>query len=808
MRLQMETMLQDVRYGFRMLRKNPGFTVVAVIALALGIASTTAIFSVVDEVLLHPLPYPDSGRIVALGTTQRSTGAHWSSASPANYLDWAAQNHVFSYMAASRGFQGNLTGGERPERVPFAIVSGNFFPLFGVNPLLGRSLLPEDEKPGNDHVVVLSYGLWRSRFGADRGLLGHSITLNGEPYTVVGVMPANFAPDDYGQLWMPSPWDVPPYPLAPEKDPRPLRDSNYFEAWARLKPGVTLTQAKAEMDAIARQLEKQYPDANTDIGISLVAMQDNFVSDIRPTLLLLVVAVVLVLLIGCANVANLLLARATDRAKEVSIRSAVGASRLRLVRQLLTESILLALIGGALGVLLADWAVPALLALSPPDISDFKHIGLNPEVLGFSLAVSVLSGILFGLVPALYASDENLSGSLKEGERGSTSSRGRTRSTLVVIEVALSLVLLIGAGLIVKSFVRLMKVDPGFDPDRLLVFSIGLPPSATPAQQDAFYQQVQDQVEALPGVQSAAAVSRLPLTGGNSDRSFKVPGSDQEYDADIRVGTPSYFRTMGIPWLKGRNFNRQDADGSLAVAVVNETLARTVFPGQDPIGKYLLDFGPGKTKLQIIGVIGNVRHQALETDPNPEVYLPFGQGHWPSVFMVVRCKTTDPLALTSAVQNSVWSVNRDVPLSNLRTMQDVIARSVARRRFTMLLLAIFAGLAMLLAAVGLYGVMSYTVSQRIHEIGIRMALGAQKTDVLKLVVTQGMSLVALGVVLGTVASLAATRLMSDLLFGVSATDPAVFGGIAALLASVALAANYVPARRASAVDPMVALRYE
>jgi putative ABC transport system permease protein len=803
----MESFRQDIRYGFRILRKSPGSTVVAVIALALGIASTTAIFSVVDEVLLHPLPYPDSGRIVFVSQKLRSTGAD-ASASPANYLDWVAQNHSFSYMAASRGFQGSLTGGERPERIRFTIVSADFFPLFSVNPLLGRGLLVEDEKAGKDHVVVLSYGLWKSRFGSDRGLVGHNITLNGEPYTVVGVMPANFAPDDYGELWMPSPWDVPPHPLAPDKDPRPLRDSNYFEVWARLKPEVTLEQARAEMGAIARRLEKQYPDSDTDVGINVVAMQENFVSDIRPALLLLVAAVVLVLLIGCANVANLLLARATERAKEVFIRSALGASRLRLVRQLLTESILLALIGGVLGVLLAAWAVPALLALSPPDISDFKHMGLDPEVLGFSIAVSVLSGILFGMAPSFHASRENLSGSLKEGERGSTSSRGRTRSALVVVEVGLSLVLLISAGLIVKSFVRLVNVDPGFNPDRLLVFSVGLPPSASPAQQDAFYLQVQERLQSVPGVQSVGAVSRLPLAGGNSSRTFMIAGSDQGHSADMRVSTPSYFQAMGIPLLKGRNLSQQDSQSSVQVAVVNETLARTVFSGQDPIGKYITDFGPALARLQIVGVIGNVRHQGLETAPRAEVYLPFGEAHWPSVFMVVRSKTSDPLALTSAVQAAVWSVDKDVPLANLRSMQDVIANSVARRRFTMLLLAIFAGLAMLLAAVGLYGVMSYTVSQRTHEIGIRMALGAQKPDVLKLVVSQGMSLVALGLALGVVASVAATRLMSGLLFGVSATDPMVFGMVVALLASVALAANYVPARRATKVDPMVALRHQ
>jgi putative ABC transport system permease protein len=803
----METVLQDLRYGWRMLWKSSGFTVVAVITLALGIASTTAIFSVVDEVLLHSLPYPDSDRIVSVSQIFRSTGAG-ASASPANYLDWVTQNHVFSLMAASRGMQGNLTDGERPERVRFAMTSSNFFPLFGVDALLGRGLLPRDAKAGSEHVAVLSYGFWKRRFASDEKIVGHNLTLNGEPYTVVGVMPASFAPDDYEELWLPSPWDVPPYPLAPQKDPRPLRDSSYFDVWARLKPGVTLEQARNEMDAIARRLEKQYPDADADVGINVMRMQDTLVKDIRPALFVLLAAVVLVLLIGCGNVANLLLARATDRTKEVSIRTALGASRTRLVRQLLTESVLLALFAGVVGMLLARWAVPALLALSPPDISNFSHVGLNPEVLGFSVLVSVVSGILFGLAPAFHASRPNVNDSLKEGERGSTRARGGTRSALVVAEVGLSLLLLIGAGLMVKSFVRLMNVDPGFDPDHLLVFSIGLPPSSTPQQQDAFYQQVENRLQAVPGVQSVGAVSRLPLSGGNSDRSFKIPGSNKDYNADFRVSTPGYFQAMGIPLLKGRNLTQQDRSGSTQVAIVNEALARSVFPGEDPTGKYITDFGPLNDKVQIVGVVGNVRHAGLEITPRPEVYVALGQAHWPSIFMAVRCKTSDPLALTAAVQNAVWSVNQDVPLANLRTMQDVIANSVLRRKFTMLLLTIFAGLAMLLAAVGLYGVMSYMISQRTHEIGIRMALGAQKADVLRLVVWQGMSLVALGLLMGIVVSAIASRLMSGLLFGVSATDPVVFGGIAALLAAVALAANYVPARRATKIDPMVALRYE
>jgi len=804
----METFLQDLRYGMRMLRKSPGFTSIAVAALALGIASTTAIFSVVDTVLLHSLPYPDASHIFSVSESQASTGEGGGAVAPANYLDWAAQNHALSYMAASRGWQVNLSGGDRPERVRGTMTTGDFFSMFGVRPVLGRTLLPDDSTSGNDHVVVLGYGLWKRSFGSDRNVLGRKIALNGESYIVVGVMPASFNPDGYGELWLPSHWGVPPNLLRPNEDPRSVRDSHYLEAWGRLKPGVSLQQAREDLKAVAARLEKQYPDSNHDAGVGLVGMQDNLVSDIRPTLLLLLVAVAIVLLIGCANVANLLLARATTRSREVSIRAALGASRLRLVRQLLTESVMLALMGGLAGVLLAAWAVPTLLATSPPDIRDFGTIGVNREVLGFSLAASLLSGLLFGLAPALHGSRGNLNDSLKEGERGSTGGRGKTRSVLVVAEVGLSLILLVGSGLLVKSFVRLMQVDPGFDPSRLLVFNVGLPPASPAPQQDDFYGQVVEKLRALPGVQSAGAVSRLPLAGGNSDRSFQLPGSDTSYNADIRISTPGYFQTMGIPLLRGRALGEQDTHSLVRVAVVNQALAENVFPGQDPIGKYILNFGPGNDKLQIVGVVGNVRHVGLETAPRSEVYLPFGQGHWPSVFVVVRSKTADPLALAGAAQNVVASVSRDIPLANLRTMEDVIAGSVLRRRFAMLLLSIFAGLAVLLAVIGLYGVTSYAVSQRIHEIGIRMALGAQKEDVLKLIVGQGMRLAALGVALGLLAAIALTRLMAALLFGVSARDPITFGVVAALLAAVALLANYVPARRAAKVDPMVALRYE
>jgi predicted permease len=465
-------------------------------------------------------------------------------------------------------------------------------------------------------------------------------------------------------------------------------------------------------------------------------------------------------------------------------------------------------VGGGLGLLLAILAVPSLLALSPPDIRQFQQIGINREVLAFSFLASVVCGIVFGLLPALQSSRSNPNEFLKEGERGSTAHRGRTRSVLVIAEVGLSLVLLIGAGLLVKSFARLMDVNAGFDPDHLLTFNLGLPPSTDSVHQLAFYQQVMQRLQALPGVQAVGAVSRLPLAGGNSSRSFNVPGAEKSYDADIRVSTPDYFRAMRIPLLKGRSFSDSDLGGSLNVAVVNDALARTVFPGQDPIGKQITNFGPDNLTLQIIGVVGNVRHVGLDADPNSEIYQLLGQAQWPSMFVAIRSATSDPTSLTAEAQNAVWGVNKDVPLANVRTMQEVIANSVQRRKFSMLLLTIFAVAAMLLAAVGLYGVMSYSVAQRTHEIGIRMALGARRPDVLTLVVKQGMALALMGIAAGTVLSLAMTRLISGMLFGITATDPLTFAAVAALLGTVAFLANYLPARRASKVEPMVALRYE
>jgi putative ABC transport system permease protein len=503
-----------------------------------------------------------------------------------------------------------------------------------------------------------------------------------------------------------------------------------------------------------------------------------------------------------------LLARAATRSREIAIRTALGASRLRLIRQLLTESAVLALLGGALGVLLAAWAIPILLSLSPPDISGSKNIGLNAEVLGFGLLASMLTGTLFGLVPAFAASRAEPNESLREGERGSTLSRSPARSVLVATEIALSLVLLVGAGLMMKSFARLIEVDPGFNPERLLVFNIGLPSSADAARKTSFYNEVVERLKSLPGVQSAGAVSRLPLAGGNSSRSFNVPGDDRSYDADIRISTPEYFRTMAIPLRKGRGFSERDTNSSMLVAIINQATAEIVFPGQDPIGKYITNFGPKMDKLQIVGVVGNVRHVALEKAVRPEIYLPLTQAQWPSMFIAVRSALSNPLSLIPAVQNTVWSVDRNVPLANPRTMLDVIGRSVMRQKFAMLLLSIFAGLATLLAAIGLYGVISYSVAQRTKEIGIRMALGAQRSAMLRMILRQSGRLVLAGMLVGVPVALGATRLLGTLLYGVGVTDFMTYLLVIIVLGAAGLLASFIPARRATKVDPMVALRYE
>jgi putative ABC transport system permease protein len=804
----METTLRDLRYGFRMLRKDFRFTVVALIALMLGIASTTVIFSVINGVLLRPLPYPAADRLVTVTPTIRSTNTSRDATSPANFLDWAAQNSVFEAMAASRGWQGNLSEGDAPERLRVAMVTSSFFRVFTTAPLLGRTLQPADEQPGHANVAVLSQGLWKRRFGSDRNIIGREIRFDGEPHTVVGIMPASFSPDDYGELWVPSPYGVPTHLLHPNQDPRQMRDSNFLDIYARMKPGVTIEQARAQMDAIALRLEKAFPKENMGEGATATLLREEKVSGVRPALIMLGAAVGFLLLIACANVANLQLARATARSREVSIRAALGADRSRLIRQLLTESILLALFGGVLGILVANWAVPVLMAVAPPPLNAFKEVTLDRGVLAASVIVSILTGVLFGLAPAFHASAAKPGDSLGEGERGSSTSHSRSRSVLITAEVGLTLVLLIAAGLMIKSFGKLTKVDPGFRPDNLLVFDIGLPPTADDTRDLNFYQQVVERLQAIPGVARVGAISRLPFSGGNSARSFNLPGNDRSYEADVRISTPDYFRAMNIPLLRGRAFTDQDTKDSLRVCTINAAAARMLFPDDDPVGKVIINFGQDKERLQIVGVVGNIRHLALDTAPRAELYQPLGQGKWPRMFIAVRNAGGNPLMLLPAVQKAVWSVDRTVALGNVRTMEDTIGRTLLRPKFTTTLLTVFAGIAIALASIGLYGVMSCSVSQRTREIGIRMALGAQRGHVLQLIVRQGMLLAAIGVGLGLLGSLGLTRLISSLLFGVSPTDAATFGAVSALLFGIAIIACWLPARRASGVDPIVALRQD
>ena len=798
----METTLHDIRYGLRMLRKNPAYTFTALIAITLGIASTTVIFSVVYGVLLCALPYPDAHRLVAIAQTSRPSGEE-QAISPANFIDWSRQNDVFSAIAAGRGWQGTLTDGDVPERVRSTMVTPGFFQVFSSPPMLGRGLTEADAKPGNANVIVLSYGLWQRRFGGDRTIIGRPIRFEGEPHTVIGVMPSTFMPDDYGEVWIPSPFGVPTHALRPLIDPRPLRDSNYLDAWAKLKPGVTLEQARAQMTAIMARLEQQYPDANANTGILVQQLQEEITSSLKPALFVLAVAVAFLLLIGCANVANLQLARARTRAREISIRTALGASRGRLIRQLLTESIVLALIGGTLGILLAAWAIPVLLALAPPGLTGFGAVSLNRGVLVFSVTLSVVTGILFGLAPACFTSFANPNDSLGSGDRGNTSGRSGGRSALIATEVGLTVVLLIAAALMVKSFAKLVRIDPGFDAANLLVFDIGLPPATDEAHNRAFYQQVSESLAALPGVMRVGGVSRLPMSGGNSTRSFKLSGNAKITRQTFELLRQIIFARCLSPSCvvaPSMNTTPRHRPGS---PIINDACARTFFPGEDPIGKIITDFGPDSETLQIVGVVGNVRHLALDVAPRPELYQPIGQGMWPRLFFAVRSATGSPLSLLPSVQKRVHQVDPYVAIGSPRTMEDTIARSLLKRKFTMTLLTIFAGIAIALASIGLYGVMSYSVAQRTREIGIRMAIGAQRGDVLLLVVRQGMTLTLVGVATGLVAAFALTRLMSKLLYGVNVTDLTTFIGVSALLGLVALLACWLPARRASAIDPTV-----
>ncbi|MGH9940805.1 MAG: ABC transporter permease [Pyrinomonadaceae bacterium] len=811
----MKTLWQDVRYGVRVLLKAPGFTVVAVLALALGIGASTAIFSVLNVVLLRALPFRHAERTVIVWEHNRTRNRPQNVISPANFLDWQDQQSVFEEMSVFYDTRLNLTDAGEAEEIPAQVTTANLFHLLGVEPVLGRTFTPDDAEEGRDNVVVLSYGLWQSRFGGEPDIVGKTLTLNGAKVSVLGVLPADFKwfikegslTGKPAQMWT-------PFKLTVEWRERKGR---FPMAVARLKPGVSLEQAQTEMNHIAGRLEAQYQEFNKNWGVNLVPVREQLAGQIRTPLLVLLGAVGFVLLIACANVANLLLARATARQREMAIRAALGAGRWRVVRQLLTESLLLALTGGGLGLLLAMWGVDTLVALSPPNLIGAHGVGVSLPVLGFTFAVSLLTGVLFGLIPALEASRFDLNESLKEsGKSNMASSRsGRARKVFVVAEVALALVLLVGAGLMIKSFMRLQAVEPGFDAENLLTMQLRLTPAKyrEPNRRIAFFREAVARIEALPGVRSVGTVSFLPIASLGAATDFTIEGKPAPAAGDapvteVRVTDENFFRTMNIPVIAGRTFTEQEATGERRVVVVSQALAREYFPGEDPIGKRItVEMTDPLVPTEIIGVVGDIKHQSLDTDTRPMVYWPHPQLPYSSMTLVIRT-AGDPLSLAAAAQREIQQMDKDQPVSDVRTMKAWLGESIARTRFGAMLLGVFATVALALAMVGIYGVMSYAVAQRRHEIGLRMALGARAADIFKLVISQGMILTLVGIGIGLVGAFALTRVMASLLYGVSATDPLTFGLITLLLAGVALLACYVPARRATKVDPMIALRYE
>lgn len=820
----MESIIKDIRYAFRSLLKRPGFTAIAVITLAVGIGANTAIFSVVNALLLRPLPFRDPDKLVQVweATVRRdnNTGSVWRAnntmvVSYPNFADWREQNQAFEQIAAYSDRTFNLTGTAEPERIQGAIVSPAFFPLLGIKPALGRVFLPEEDQPNKVFSVVMSERLWRRRFNADPAVVGQTIRLNHESFTVVGVVPniadlTGMPPDT--EVWVPisHSWGL------------NNRRGHYLSVLARLKPGLTREQAQANMDTIASALAAQYPDSNTDHGVRLVPLQEQIVGDFKLALLVLLGAVLFVLLIASANVANMLLARGAGRQKEIAIRTAIGAGRWRLVRQLLTESVLLSALGGAGGLLLALWGVYLLVAFGPSELPRAKEIAVDGRVLGFTLAISMLTGLIFGTVPALQASRPDLNEALKESGRSATSSAGRRRlrSLLVVSEIALSLVLLVGAGLMLRSFLKLQAVNPGFNPQNLLTVEVSL--SGPDYQKDApiiaFYDQLLEKIRALPGVQSVATRSYVPIAL-DEDYAYlsftiegRVPDPSNRPVAFYNAVSPDLFHTMEIPVLKGRPFDAHDVMTARNVIIINETLARRYFPGEDPIGKRMTlnDETPNPKEedwATIVGVVKDTKPRELNRESPAEMYMPFAQDSHRSMALMIRT-LNNPKSVVAAVRREVQALDPSLPVYSVRTMESVISESIATPRFRTSLLGVFAVVALILAMVGIYGVMSYAVTQRTHEIGIRMAVGARGRDVLRMIVGNGMRLALTGLVIGLTGAWAVTRFMKSLLFGVPATDLFTFGMVSILLLVVALLACYAPARRATRVDPLVALRYE
>jgi putative ABC transport system permease protein len=806
----MESLLSDVRYAIRNLIKRPGFTAIAVITLALGIGANSAIYSIINALLIKPLPIPEQDRVVAIWDKNPSRGVQHNEVAMANYLDWRAQNHSFEQLALYRWWSTNLTGGDTPERVQGFLVTANFLDVVGVKPFNGRNFSDEENQPGKDAVAIITYSLWQRRFAADPDIVNKTITTNGIARTVIGVLPEGFNFPKGAEVYA-------PMPMTPEVIKS--RGSHSYYVIGRLKAGVSLESAQAEIDTMTARLAAQYPTTNIGLGANAYPIVADTVRLYETALWVMMAAVGFVLLIACANVANLMLARASGRQREIALRSALGASRWRIVRQLLIESVVIALIGGVLGVLVAFWGVDLLKAANPGEAAKYapgwNRLGINFPVLAFTLAISLLSSLVFGLVPAWQASKPDLNDALKEGGRQTTTGSHRLRSLLVISEIALSLVLLIGAGLLFRSFLALMKTNPGFNPDGVLTMNLNLPLAKykDKAQRAAFFSDLVQRVKALPGVRSAAAVNYVPLAGSNSSSDFLVEGlpeppPGQENVGRYRVCTPDYFQTMQISILKGRAFSDEDQERSKPVVIVNETLARKFWPAGDAVGKRIRLKGPLDENpwLEIVGVVQDVKHE-LNTPVTPEYYFPHKQDPWNSMVLVART-TVDPGSMAAVVRQQVRAIDNDQPVFNVYTMNQVRAISVTLYTFGFVMMAIFATVALLLAAIGIYGVMAFAVSQRTQEIGIRMALGARALDVLKLIVRNGMSLAVIGAVIGLAGAFAITRLMASLLFGVSPTDVLTFALVTAGLLLVALFACYLPARRATKVDPIIALRYE
>jgi predicted permease len=815
----MRNLVGDFRYGFRILLRNPGFTLAAIVVLALGIGANTAIFSIVNAVLLRPLPYQDASRIMQVWhvpPAKSFPGMSYFSVSPANYLDWQSQNSSFEQMAAYGFASFNVGGGERPEAIRGAAVAPRFFSILHVQPVFGRTFSAEEDRPGQGHVVILGNALWRNHFAADTGIVGRNVLLDGQTYTVIGIMPPKFKFPDWADLWVPLAWS---------NEKRAVRGNHNYMVIGRLKPEVAVRQAKADLSAISERLEQQYPEDDKGWGATVLPLREQIVGDVRPALLVLLGAVAFVLLIACANVANLVLAKTVSRKKEIAIRTSLGASRATVLRQILAETLLLSLAGGALGLFLARFGMTLIQKYLADRLPNSTEITLDTQVLAFTIFLALFAGILAGLLPAVRFTRTDISEALKQGQsRGSSDSGGsKTRGLLVVSEIALSLVLLIGAGLMIRTLLHLSSIQPGFDPNNVLTARLTVPGTkfSGPAAQISFYDQVLRQVRATPGVESAGLIDSLPMDGGGSHQPVAVEGqpivpmADQP-EVDVRLISPGYLHAMRVPVLRGRDLNDADVAGRPPVVFVSESMAKRFWPNENPIGKHItLTFFAGAVR-EVAGVVGDVKHDSLDqTRPVETLYWPLSQltvppsEAWRSFGMSLAVRTSaDPASAISGVTSAVHQVDPETPVVGVVTMQGLISASLSPQRFNVLLLGAFAGLALVLAAVGIYSVLSYSVRRRVREIGIRMTLGATHSDILQMVVADGMKPILLGVAIGLAAAFALSRVVTSLIYGVRATDPLTFAGVALLLVSVGFLATIFPAYRATRVEPVRTLREE